>query len=126
MNKEQMQIAIAEACGWTKCRLTIRGAGAPERKPSPHGFPQGKNYEAPLPDYLSCLNAMSDAVHRLRYKGNQFQWLEYTKNLFKVVWKREATSDDCVISGLSWDVIEATAEQRAEAFLKTIDKWVEG
>lgn len=111
MNKEQMRIAIAEACGWTKCRLTIRGAGAPERRPSPHGFPPDKNYEAPLPEYLSCLNAMHEAEKHL--PEDKFT---YIANLASVVAMEEGFNPICL----------STAEQRAEAFLKTIDKWVEG
>lgn len=106
--------------GWTKCVCGDPECGA--------WFAPGAKPDEPslgVPDYSTDLNVIHEAVRRLRSDGNQFQWLDYTKNLFKVVWKREATSDDCVISGLSWDVIEATAEQRAEAFLKTLDRWVE-
>lgn len=110
MNKEQMRIPIAEACGWTKCRLTIKGAGAPERSPSPHGFPPGKNYEAPLPEYLSCLNAMADAESKLPDDNSLHGLVVYHNKLLRICGSHKAC-------------ISAKAEQRAEAFLKTIDKW---
>lgn len=72
------------------------------------------------------LDLMHEAVRHLRYKaGDQFQWLEYTRQLFQVIWERTAKSDDCVLDAPAWDVIEATKEQRLEAFLRTIGKYIE-
>lgn len=111
MNKEQMRIAIAEACGWTKCRMAVKGAGAPERSPSPHGFPPSKNYEASLPYYLDNLNAMATAEAILPDNNSLHGLVVYHNKLLAVCGSHKAC-------------ISATAEQRAEAFLKTIDKWV--
>lgn len=109
MTDEEMRIAIAEACGWTKIRMTIKGAGAPERGPSPHGYPPGRKYEAPLPNYLGCLNAMHEAEKVLTLQ----QMEKYTGLLCDMV----ASGDpDPNIEGL----ICLTARQRAEAFCRTL------
>lgn len=113
MKPEEQRIAIAKSVGW---------------KEAPQGGmlrPDGSwtHCFSSLPDFINDLNAMHEAVHQLRVNGNQFQWLDYTKNLFKVVWDREAAGDDYVTSGLSWDVIEATAAQRAEAYLRAKGLW---
>ncbi len=62
---------------------------------------------APLPDYLSDLNAMHEAEKTLH--GNN--WRPYHDKLAIIT-----------MSG-PWPAIDATAAQRAEAFLRTIGKW---
>lgn len=79
-------------------------------------YPGGGGWKT-VPDYHGDLNAMHEAVETLRQTGDQFQWLDYTRALFEVVWGRKPTSNDGIASGLAWDVIEATAAQRARAFL---------
>jgi len=91
---EQQRIAIAEACGW---KPDNRGFGWL----SPHG------YYAPEPDYLNDLNAMHEAMKTLSLKMG----IEFCNHL-----------NDMGILG-DWDMLTATAAQRAEAFLKTIEKW---
>jgi len=91
---EQQRIAIAEACGWKPDK---RGFGWL----SPHG------YYAPEPDYLNDLNAMHEAMKTLSLKMG----IEFCNHL-----------NDMGILG-DWDMLTATAAQRAEAFLKTIEKW---
>lgn len=108
MTTEEMNLAIAEACGWTKIRPTIKGAGAPGRCPSPCGFPPGKNYEASVTNYCGDLNAMRDAGMIIRHTK---LWTTYVNTLSRSVGQ--------------WEVLQATARQRAEAFLKTIGKWKE-
>ncbi len=73
MDKEQQQLAIAEACGWSM---------------SGH-----------YPDYLNDLNAMHEAEKLL----SRDQWSDYTSRLPK----------------------HYSAEQAAEAFLKTLNLWTE-
>jgi len=94
MNKELQRIKIAEACGWKPDK---RGFGWL----SPHG------YYAPEPDYLNDLNAMHEAMKTLSLKMG----FEFCSHL-----------NDMGILG-DWDMLTATAAQRAEAFLKTIGKW---
>lgn len=128
MTPEQQRVAIAEACGWTRSEQHDYDAWAdyPATQDCRQRFwtNEGRLREQrKLPDYVNDLNAMHDAVQRLRQQVNQFQWLHYQKNLFRVVWGRDALSDDRTSNAITWDVIEATAPQRSEAFLRTIGKW---
>jgi hypothetical protein len=95
MTNEQINAAIAEACGWTPDN---RGLGWL----SPHG------YYAPEPDYCSDLNAMHEAEKVLTDDQRE---VFYPRNLG--AWQRP------------FNVIYATARQRAEAFLRTVGKWEE-
>ena len=93
MKPEAQRIAIAEACGWKPDK---RGLGWL----SPHG------YYAPEPDYLNDLNAMHEAEKVL----NQEQKEDYFFIIFNFYgnWPK---------------AIQATAAQRARAFLRVIGKW---
>ena len=120
MTPEAQRIAIAGACGW-KYR-EIRSGYESEG----WFWCNGEERLSKLPDYLNDLNAMHEAVQSLRRNGDQFQWLQYQQELFRVVWGRYFDiGEDYFGSELTWDVIEATAAQRAEAFLKAIGKWVD-
>ena len=95
MNKEQQRIKIAGACGYSK--------GWDYRTATPWNEWCIKS----LPDYLNDLNAMHEAMKTLSPKMG----IEFCFHL-----------NDMGISG-EWDMLTATAAQRAEAFLKTIKKW---
>lgn len=97
MTPEQQRIAIAEACGIAKCPVCSKHHLIPTK-----GHPV-------VPDYLSDLNAMHDAEKSL----DAFQFDDYRKQLAKP-W---ATCED---DGM-WAAISATASQRAEAFLRTLN-----
>jgi hypothetical protein len=107
MTDEQINAAIAEACGWTEIGECENG-GFRFR-----GFPPGR-YEAhrkPIPNYCADLNAMHEAEKVLAPKNwDRFseKWWNYCKYL------RRDDADKA---------IHATARQRAEAFLKTLGKW---
>jgi hypothetical protein len=109
MNKEKQRIAIAEACGWTKCRLAIKGAGGPERKKSPYGVPPRRGYNVSLPNYTQDLNSMQE-VEKAMNNNDWWRFVEYLTNI----------CGGGIALGIS-----ATAAQRAEAFLRTIGKWEE-
>ena len=118
MKPEAQRIAIAEACGW---KLVVIPESEREIGIYVDQYwtnPSGESEE--LPDYLNDLNAMHEAEKVL--KQNQFHGVNYPHSLFKVV------------TGLEWKgdmgyffpmVIRAPAAQRAEAFLRTIGKWIE-
>lgn len=114
MSPEAQRIAIAEACGWTKCRLAIKGAGAPERGPSPYGLPPGRNYEAPITTYERDLNAMHEAEKVLKPGFGEGSWMHYSDFLRGICG-----------GGSHLQIIHATAAQRAEAFLRTLNLWKE-
>jgi hypothetical protein len=96
MTNHKINVAIAEACGWTPDN---RGLGWL----SPHG------YYAPEPDYCSDLNAMHEA--EMIFTPESKHWMYY------------ALLDD--MCGSSFKAIRATARHRAEAFLRTLGKWKE-
>ena len=101
MKAEQQRIAIAEACGWTR---TDGGFSEPL-------FVRG-TFEAfviDLPDYLNDLNAIHLAeVEEIWGAGIGHQYID---ELGRVCTERHP--------------LYATAAQRAEAFLRTLNKWEE-
>jgi hypothetical protein len=105
MNKEQQRIAIAEACGW---KLVTDN---PEYEPyweDPKGNMVAVNNGVHrFPDYLNDLNAMHEAIMSLTLE----EQCNMTEILRKDVIKFTAPT------------ITATAAQRAEAFLKTLNLW---
>lgn len=125
MSPEAQRIAIAEACGWNgpfwSCYNPATGT---QCLATWTDFLRNPKY---VPDYLSDLNAMHEAEKTLSRAdgsdpeaGNQLN--RYVWNLFEVKTgapiERHVNDEPC-------DVIDATAAQRAEAFLKTIGKWTE-
>ncbi len=51
-------VFAVEVAGWTQMRRVVRGAGGPEREPSPYGFPPGKNYEATVTTFATSADAV--------------------------------------------------------------------
>ena len=105
MNPEQQRVAIAEACGW---KTDKRGLGWL----SPRG------YYASEPDYLNDLNAMHEAEKVL----TQDQMIDYSRHVGKSVTSHLPASR---AAWMDFQLINVTASQRAEAFLRTIGKWEE-
>ena len=118
MNPEQQRIAIAEACGWKKMNwneATVYGSPT-------HGFRVWKSKHQDsimsykgrvgerIPDYLNDLNAMNEAEKTL----NPIQAAEYARILTSIAWQ----SEQPVFAPMT-----AKADQRAEAFLKTLNLW---
>ena len=110
MNPEAQRIAIAEACGWTECHAATK---------TPHGFFEaygrkkllcGSRKHERLPDYLNDLNAMHEAENILQHYG------VFVDQLAKIMGQPRQ----------SIMLVNATAAQRAEAFLRTLGKWEEG
>ena len=96
MTPQEQRIAIAKACGWEF---------------DPH-HSRNEMYYVPSEDFLvgnplHDLNAMHEAEKTLNpIKGIELCW----------------HLNDMGISG-EWEILTATAAQRAEAFLRTIGKW---
>jgi hypothetical protein len=100
MTNEQINIAIAEACGWQF--VTYKETFA---KP-PNGGPC--QYKEGIPNYCNDLNAMHGAEKIL------------TRDQIEVFCDQLLPKHH----GIWWG-IHTTSHQRAEAFLKTIGKWEE-
>ena len=105
MTPEQQRIAIAEACGWTDIR--------PQKIGNDHdlwGTKDGRRNR--IHNYLNDLNAMHEAeIHA--YKTQPAGWmLRYEEALSEVCSKAQYPH---------WCDWCATAAQRAEAFLRTLN-----
>jgi len=121
MTPERQRIVIAEVCGWTCCGqvpgLHPHGL-APWLKVSDYTSEQVLNHEVPidtLPDYLGNLNAMHQAESHLGCVIDTDGTLEFAYELQLIK----------VMKPSGWRIYYATAAQRAEAFLKTLNKWEE-
>ena len=105
MTPEAQRIAIAEACGWTKFEwagnLVLFGTLTVGDKRW-----DGKV----VPDYLNDLNAMHEAEKVLRPDGACGEWPLWDKYVEIIAWK----------TGVD-DVVHATAAEKAEAFLRTLN-----
>jgi hypothetical protein len=97
MTYEEINIAIAEACGW---KYANNETHAPDGS-----FWWSKEPE--IPDYCNDLNAMHEAE-------KVFDTALYCRYINELC--------DLTIKGNN-SMYMATARQRAEAFLKTIEKW---
>lgn len=105
MTNEQINVEIAEACGWTCVRkVHLRAI----REDGFCGHPPGETHDAGVPDYYNDLNAMHSAENTLLKNDNHAHGC-YCLYLFERV-------DNCMC---------ATARQRAEAFLRVLGKWVD-
>lgn len=112
MSPEAQRIAIAKACGWTYTK-TVNNPD-----PTPYGrLPKGEHptmhgkeveWDLPLPSYLSDLNAMHEAEKVLLNSKKSGIWTTYLYWLEVV----------CDVP-----MHHATAAQRAEAFLRTLNLW---
>jgi len=99
MTNEQINKAIAEACGWTDCNEYI---GKPP-------IPKMDQYNRSIPNYSRCLNAMHEAEKVIVDRG-YWAMRDYDQQL------------SLIAPAWEWN---ATARQRAEAFLRTLGKWEE-
>lgn len=110
MTPEEINIAIAKACGWTNFRPTVPKRGS--LIPRFTADPPYRGDRKIIPDYCNSLDAMHEAE----------------KNLCNIVDMQP--SDFIIYEGILMETcgrfefhFNATASQRAEAFLKTIGKW---
>ena len=100
MTDQQINIAIAQACGWT---------GIGRENGVFVGWPPGRSGDrARIPDYSSDLNMMHEAEGAL---SDDQTWI-FSRYI------TSATLDEPKRSSIS-----AAARQRAEAFLKTLNLW---
>ena len=117
MKPEEQRIAIAEACGWTEITFTgtsyqgIRPQSAKRycnwNRPAPSPNVDDTREWHWLPDYTNSLDAMNEAVETLRYTP---EWFDFQRLLM-------------IECGPWMNCIQASAAQRAEAFLKTLSLW---
>lgn len=124
MKPEAQRIAIAEACGWkpdddddgTGWKGSYIQGNLIGMKPS---FTRGKVVSyligQRVPDYLSDLNAMYEAEKVLTDE----QWKSYVQRIISPLAYMVVGISQAGVRKLA----HATATQRAEAFLKTLNLW---
>jgi hypothetical protein len=109
MTPERQRIAIAEACGWTYSPYAPLEL---KHQATACWFPPKYtgHHEQEVPDYLNDLNAMHEAekVFRTRHTTD---FIEMRNWLFEICGRN---------ADFAW---HATAAQRAEAFLRTLNLW---
>ena len=101
MTNEQQRIAIAEACGYKDVATGMTEGTVRVTTGFKH-----HTFDEEIPDYLNDLNAMYEAERVLERESGYHEIGGY--GLYLVALEHNAS---------------ATAAQRAEAFLRTIDKW---
>lgn len=127
MTKEKQRIAIAKACGWRGISEQFLVGHNPSR-PVPYDKRILGNIEDipldPLPDYPNDLNAMHEAEKLLLPDDAQYsQWNFYAAELGRLTLNDNSrgwqplSNDDC------FPLLHASASQRAEAFLRTLELW---
>jgi hypothetical protein len=114
MTPEKQRVVIAEACGWQRCNVNSDNEF--------YGVNPNGIYTI-LPNYPFDLNAMHEAEKVLWDTGKA---MEFTNQLVGIA---------CSARGFRWDkgtsddhlmcLSHARADERAEAFLRTIGKWEE-
>ena len=117
MSPEAQRIAIAEVCGW----LDIQKASKRTLKVHPKGGTFIGTKDVPsinyprdyleIPNYLNDLNAMHKAEEIL-LNGRILPYGQYASNVYY---------ENLNVAKFRF---HATAAQRAEAFLRTLGKWV--
>jgi hypothetical protein len=113
MKPEAQQIAIAKACGWTHYHADLWVS------PNVTGDPNFSELQCEaLPAYLTDLNAMHEAEKTL----DPDQLSEYCQHLF--VQGQHYTANSIGMYE-AWTIGHATATQRAEAFLRTLNLWTD-
>ena len=105
MTDEQINIAIAEACGKP---LPLHRSSDPDR------HEVFDNEWKVIPDYCHDLNAMHEAENVLSDEET-FKYSEFVESICK--------PDNIHPWSWIWNAIHATARQRAEAFLRTKGLW---
>ena len=121
MTPEAQRIAIAKACGWT---ATVdddqfwRATRADGSMTSDLWCSMSSVWNVGIPDYLNDLNAMHEAEKVL----TQDQMIDYSRHVGKLVTSHLPASR---AAWMDFKLINSTAAQRAEAFLRTIGKWKE-
>lgn len=117
MTKEEMRIAIAEACGWRFEKGTTPTYGG-TNKPRGWRSPEDGALRRNLPDYLNDLNAMHEAWQTLSF-AQKTRACEELRQIIRRGWR------DVLASGYDLATLATltTADKYAEAFLRTLNLW---
>jgi hypothetical protein len=115
MTDREINAAVAECCGWKHA-----GAHLDYGWQSPHWHGPKGECQLVLPDYANDLNAMQAAEELLLADG-YLSW-DYAENVCRIVATQQNPGGK---PSSRFQILHATARQRAEAFLRTLGKWRE-
>lgn len=127
MKKHKQNKAIAESLGWTHCcHRDLYGWGPQVVGYPPDCLPTAEN-ECVVPDYTADLNAIHGAVDLLSAKNKRV----FGDNLNGLVGALYDDYYDGIVPGWVADCFahaitltsQATAAQKAEAYLRTLGLW---
>lgn len=116
MNPNKQNLAIAEACRWTcpNCSQPVRVCTGCDFQDYP---------DRCIPNYCNDLNAMHEAQKTLTSN----QHIDYAREIARSIFD-DKTADEFT-PRVSWACISVfvstNAAQRAEAFLRTLNLWVD-
>lgn len=110
MTQEEQRIVIAEACGLERLPFVAKDEGS---------MSTWEEWFHSLPDYLNDLNAMHEAENLLNYE----QCNSYYDALCNLIGNDEYQAKCVGEEPANAYFFHATAAQRAEAFLKTLNLW---
>jgi len=115
MTDFEINIAIAEHCGWERHPMDQWIVTDPK-------YPHSVQPLSTIPKYCEDLNAMHEAEEHLK----EHEWESMFELLIKIRW-RDASDEQRKDygSGKTLSPSRAKAKQRAEAFLRTLGKWEE-
>jgi hypothetical protein len=108
MTDQQINQAIAEACGWTDVHFSLAATDEFPTERRVVGIPPKHCTHDVAPNYCNDLNAMHEAEKTLT-----------NANMYVIEYHIKA-----MVKGHGF-YFHATARQRAEAFLRTLGKWEE-
>jgi hypothetical protein len=115
MTDEQINAAIAEACGWEDV--------APLKENLNVWIGKHGGYYQNLEEYCTDLNAMNEAEETLTEEQRNFMF----NYLMSIRWINASEGERRGLgTQKKLSPARATARQRAEAFLRTLGKWEEG
>jgi len=121
MKPDKQRIVIAEACGWEwkpyGDTMAWYFKGVMRWFRATCGLDKSRIPVEGLPDYLNDLNAIHEAEKTLSFDQMHVTFI----GLLQGITQRDWINGD---KSAMQTAVHATAKQRAEAFLKTIGKWV--
>ena len=109
MTDDQINVAIAEVCGWKNLAFDVWHDGLVGV------LPTNKDVCSKIPNYCNDLNAM----HEVEEQMDEIDWVFFINELSTLV--RLPKQAEVQIK----QFVHSTARQRAQAFLRTVGKWEE-
>jgi len=118
MTPEQQQRAIERVCGWIIANPENDRADYRHWTPPNCVAKPNHTYGDRPPDYLGDLNACHEMEKVLTTTEQQNR---YQSNVAEICWADHDRADNQVV----FNQLTATADQRAQAFLRTLGLWQE-